>query len=76
MCDCINNLEKQMVGREVKNKRVQKAVLISGAIMFDSFEKNTVSEMELTLDGQKRPYIQNVIHSFCPFCGLKYSKGK
>ena len=77
MCNCIKNLEKKMIGREVgngtKKRKVEKATFISGAIVFGKSPAfRTSSVLECTLEGQKKPYEQNVIHAFCPFCGEEY----
>ena len=73
MCKCISNLEKKMIGREVKKKKVIKASFISAALMFEPIaQMRTISQMELYFEGQKKPLIQNVIHGYCPLCGEKY----
>jgi hypothetical protein len=76
MCNCIKEIEDKMVGRDHKGKKIKEAQLISAAIMFGDFKTRTVSEMELTLEGQKKIAKQNIIHSYCPFCGKEYPKLK
>lgn len=77
MCKCIKELEKKMVGREVgsgtKKRKVLSASMISGGLIFGASPAfRTSSIVECTLEGQKKPYEQNVLHAYCPFCGEKY----
>lgn len=77
MCNCIKDIEKKMVGREAgrstTKRKVVKASFVSGGLIFGSKPGfRTSSIVECTLEGQKTPFEQNIIHSFCPFCGKKY----
>lgn len=79
MCNCIKELEKNMIGREVgngtKKRLVVSASFTSGALIFgNSTVIQSTSIVECTLEGQKKPYEQNIIHTYCPFCGVKYSE--
>lgn len=76
MCDCIDKFKKKMIGFDYKGKKVIKAKFISAAIMFSSFKLQATGEIELTLEGGKRPIKQSVVYSFCPLCGKKYPKNK
>jgi hypothetical protein len=77
MCNCIKDIEKKMIGREVgngtKKKKVIKATFVSGGFIFGNkpaFQSSSIIECEL--EGQKKPYEQQMLHTFCPFCGKKY----
>lgn len=72
MCNCIKELEKEMIDIEFNNRKVIKAELVSAALMFSTGKIHTCSVVELTLEGQKKKGIQNMIHTYCPFCGEKY----
>jgi hypothetical protein len=77
MCNCIRDLEKKMIGREAgrgtTKRKVVKAELVSGGLIFGANPAfRTSSIVECTLEGQKKPYEQNILHTFCPFCGEKY----
>jgi hypothetical protein len=74
MCKCIKNLEKKMVGNLHKGKKIIKAEYISAALLFeDSFTGiKSTSQLELTVEGLKKPVIQTMVHTYCPFCGEKY----
>lgn len=73
MCNCITEIQAKLETREIKGKKVSAAKIMTAAIMFDSMELRTISEAELTLEGQKKKTLQNIVHSYCPFCGVKYS---
>lgn len=78
MCKCISELNLKMIGTMHKNKKVIKAEYISAAFIIE--KKNgthtpmlkSTSEIELTLEGRTKPVIQNMVHTYCPFCGEKY----
>jgi hypothetical protein len=72
MCTCIKDWEKKMINIEVKGKKPISAAIISAAFIEPSWELQTVTEMELTFEGQKKKVIQNLVHKFCPFCGQPY----
>ena len=70
-----------MMGREVgsgtKRRKVVKATLVSGGLIFGANPAfRTSSIIECELDGQKKPFEQNIIHNYCPFCGKKYPEIK
>lgn len=77
-CKCIENIEKKLIGMEFgnKKKKVTKAKIISVALMFGekTLECITNSEVEIEVDGYKKPQKQTLVHSFCPFCGTKIKK--
>lgn len=79
-CTCIHDIEKKFVGFEFgdKKNKVIKAEFISAALMFGENSLTTVtnSEVLLTVERAKRPKVQSIMHSFCPFCGVKISKTK
>ena len=75
-CNCISEFEAKMIGREHKGKKVIKAEITSAAIMFSSFSRQMTGEMEFTMEGGKRPMKQNLVYSYCPFCGTKYPETK
>lgn len=75
MCSCVENLEKRIVSEQpLKDKVITKARLKSQVLLFKSSQVVTSSILELEVEGRKRPIDQNVIHSFCPFCGKPYNK--
>ena len=76
MCKCITELEKNIVGRDWKKKKVIKANFISGALMFSSGTYQASGEVEATLEGGKKPVKIPIIYSHCPFCGKAYPKPK
>lgn len=48
--------------------------MLTTAIFMVSGQTRTISEVELTFVGQKKKKIINMIHTYCPFCGVKYVK--
>jgi hypothetical protein len=76
MCDCIKKIEKKILKQEFKYKKVIAARFISGALMFSTGKVHSCSEVEIQIEGQKKKGIQKVIHTYCPFCGVKYPEIK
>lgn len=76
MCNCIKNLEKDLVGRVIDRKKVVSAKLIIPFITLGTEPFQTNSQMELTLEGQKKKVIKAVAHKYCPLCGNKYPEPK
>lgn len=81
MCNCVKDLEKKMIGREVgsgtKKRKVISAEMVSGGLIFGYTPAfRTTSIIECKIEGQKKPYEQSIIHGFCPFCGKKYPDNK
>ncbi len=72
MCDCIKNLEKDLVGKIINRKKVVKAKLAGSFLILGPKDKETYSEMELELEGQKKKVIKPISHIYCPICGKKY----
>lgn len=75
-CKCISDLEKKMIGFESKGKKVTKAEFTSSGLMFSTMTRQACGEMELTVDGGKRPVKQSILYNYCPFCGEKYPESK
>lgn len=73
-CNCVTELQKRAVGMEFDGKKVLKADMIDGMFVHRNGRLIflTSSEMEVELEGRKRPKVIPVAHSYCPFCGRKY----
>lgn len=71
MCNCINNLETSLVGRVINRKKVVKAQIATSFLMVGAGYQ-THSEIELTLEGQKKKIIKPYAHKYCPLCGEKH----
>lgn len=76
MCNCIKKLETDLVGRMFNRKKVVKAKLSGSFIIVGTSDPETHSEIELTLEGQKKTVIKPVSHFYCPICGIKYPEGE
>ena len=72
MCNCISKLQKDMVGRQFKGKKIAKAEFVSAAFIGPNFELKATGELELLFDDGKKKGKQSVVYTFCPFCGIKY----
>lgn len=74
MCDCINTIEKK-VFEKYKDEKFNNKTVNSANFMdigfFASGRSKTFSRIGLDLNGQKKKWEINMIHSFCPFCGEK-----
>jgi hypothetical protein len=75
-CECVSNLEKQLIGTQHKQRQINKVTWLSKAFVIHGNKLNMVtnSELELELEGMKRPVILCVNHNFCPICGDKIDK--
>ncbi|MEP7317196.1 MAG: hypothetical protein ABI921_00590 [Panacibacter sp.] len=75
-CKCITDIEKKLVGMDHKNRKILKAKFLSMGFLLthNSMISVTSSEIELEVEGMKKKPIQNIFHSWCPFCGTKISK--
>lgn len=78
MCSCVENLEKRMVDEQpvLKDRLITNATLQNQVWLVQSAQIVTSSIIELKVEGRKSPVKQNVIHSYCPFCGSPYNKEK
>jgi hypothetical protein len=77
-CTCVQDIEKKFIGIEFgeKKKKINKATLTSSALLFgdNKLTRVTCSVIDLEVEGYKRTQSHNMIHSFCPFCGVKIEK--
>lgn len=76
-CTCISDLEKKALNELVEmgkfNKPV-KAVRMTGVVIQFGNPKavaRTSNVLEIELEGQKKMQTMNLLHSYCPFCGIK-----
>ena len=75
-CTCISRIEKKITAHLLENgkfKKPVKSVRMDGTVM--TFEKNAVTRtanfINIELEGQKKLERMSMIHTFCPFCGVK-----
>ncbi len=69
-CNCIDTIEQNVLDREkYDGRKIDSVKFISMAYMMPDFSIVTNSELELELEGLKRPKIVKINHTFCPFCG-------
>jgi len=76
-CKCIEEIEARVVKEfKFKGKHPITKCDIESAIIFGDtgLYSITCSEMELTVEGMKRNQTQKLMHSYCPFCGVKIEK--
>lgn len=74
MCNCIKNLQKDLVGKIVNRKKVVSAKLVSQYIIIG--EEKIIPEIELELEGQKKKIKKPIYLKYCPLCGKKYPENK
>lgn len=76
-CTCIKDIEKKAFAQLVEKGRFNKpvkAVRIKGIVIQFGGAKAvaiTSNALEIELEGQKKLETINMVHSFCPFCGVK-----
>lgn len=83
MCDCIsktqNDAHSYLVAKKQDGQSVAKGYITDAAIMFNS-PTRTLSIYEYIVQWNKRggsglvtrKKKTNIIHTYCPFCGVKY----
>ena len=77
MCDCVKNLEQRYIEQQpLKDNVVLNAKLQGRVFLFNSGISATSSILEVEVKGRKSAIKQNVIHTYCPFCGEKYESVK
>lgn len=74
MCNCIQTIIEDKSNQLTDGSKKFVARMLTTAIFFVSGQTRTISEVELTFVGQKKKKIVNMIHTYCPFCGVKYVK--
>jgi hypothetical protein len=84
MCKCIAEIEEDAHGKIkefiAKKKATVKELKLTGLCfplirMADGSTKLgycTSSKLEVKTNEKKRPIIVDIMHTFCPFCGVKY----
>lgn len=77
MCECLLEIPKKLVQNQPLKGKVVTVAEVSEATFVYSESKNnmdmrTYSDVELQVEGKKRPVTQKMLHTFCPFCGVKY----
>ena len=79
MCECVKELEKKTLdylrgeGRSFKKPVVKTRLKdVSFPVIKNTLVMRTSSDLEIELEGQKKKPTKAIIHSFCPFCGVKY----
>ncbi|MEZ4961959.1 MAG: hypothetical protein R2830_19180 [Saprospiraceae bacterium] len=77
-CNCIQKIEKQLIGTQHDGKTVAAARFTSAAIIFadqkaGKIDAVTTSEVCLVVDlgASKKTVAQHILHLYCPFCGTR-----
>lgn len=75
VCNCITEVEARVLKHaKEQGMKATKASLKEVGFFFSPPSTKTLSHIELTIDGKKRPSVLNMVHSFCPFCGKLYQQ--
>lgn len=73
-CNCIEDLTARIKDRAVEKEHFKKPVISARmkgvAWMFDGSSQLTC-KVEFELEGQKKKPTLSIVHSYCPFCGIK-----
>lgn len=72
-CDCMDRIEEQLIGIEVKGRKVVGALFADFGFTMTG-DTLYYSRINIDLEGRKKPYEHKMIHAFCPFCGTKYAR--
>ncbi|NOR69999.1 MAG: hypothetical protein GQ532_09965 [Methylomarinum sp.] len=76
-CNCISEVTARLKSHLVENPQFKKPVvdvqLSEVAMLFGKgdLKSCTYTTLLITLEGQKKKNKTDILHSFCPFCGVK-----
>ena len=77
-CNCLTQIEEKMLNKFYEDNRYKKPVLKveieKGLIFGKELTTRTYCSVEIELEGQKKKVKQNLMHTYCPFCGVKVEK--
>lgn len=73
MCKCIEQLESRIITHyPTYNKKKVIKVQIDGIYnISNGFSKETTTKFYLIIENQKKEIPIKIVHTFCPFCGIK-----
>ncbi len=75
-CECIQKIEKEALNKlkvESRYKKPVKNVSLDGlAWVMPSSTPKTCNNLVIELEGQRSKKHMSMIHTYCPFCGVKY----
>lgn len=80
-CNCLTEVKDKVTEKIKEPGCFKKPVLyteltgIALAISGNTMITRTCSVMEITLEGQKKKERMNIVHTYCPFCGVKQEGG-
>lgn len=75
MCNCITDLEKQIVDEQpFEGLVVKSAKVVSAGFMLtdNSLDRRITGELEIKVEGRKRNVKKFLSFSHCPICGKPY----
>lgn len=78
MCDCVKEIEAKAMESFATTPRYKKPVQgvslkgVGFPIVGGKMLMRTCSDIEVTLDGQKKVERMTMFHTYCPYCGTKY----
>ncbi len=78
MCNCVTDIEKKLLDRAKEpgcyKKPVERVSMrsVGFPIIDGKLLMKTCSDIEITLEGQKKKETTKLFHNYCPFCGVKY----
>jgi hypothetical protein len=74
MCTCIKEIQEKALQLKYKESAIVRADFISAAFIIEKpgVRLKATGEMELIVEGRKKPIVQQIVYTYCPFCGEKY----
>lgn len=74
MCKCITELQRKALELTIKEQQIIKAEFISAAFIIEKpgVKLKASGILECYIEGRKKPIQQQVVYTYCPFCGVKY----
>jgi hypothetical protein len=79
MCDCVKRIEEKTKESFTESKRFKKPVVrvqLDGVAFprgTGALGMRTYNDLLVYLEGQKKKERVAMLHTFCPFCGVKYA---
>ena len=76
-CNCTTELEAKIkveqpfTGKKIIKVDIPKGMIVKKIENGQRMTTSTYTDAEVQVEGKKRPQKLQILHSYCPFCGIK-----